>query len=194
MTNISRITAVLLPLAAAACQTANAAPTQPTSASIDPALTHEKVSAALSGVPQNGADCRDFGVLATPIAAPHLEDAKIRQTVGRATLVSWGAAGERTYDGVGLATVVGKQPTGELLGNHHLLFAQGGIRSQNDVIALTPTNDKCIFNAKVKMIYHDGTGEFAGYSGAGSADATLNFCGGVGRAAIYGRICKEGGK
>ncbi|HEY8078323.1 MAG TPA: hypothetical protein VIF62_29545 [Labilithrix sp.] len=191
---VTRIGAVLLPLGAVHCQTANAAPTQPTAATLDTALSRDKTTAALSGVPSSGADCRDFALVAGPIAAPHLEDPKIQQTVGRATIVSWGPSGERSHEGVALATVVGKLPSGELLGNHHMLFAEGGIRSQNDVVTLTPTADKCVFDGKVKMIYHDGTGEYAGYSGAGVAEAKLNFCGGVGRAVIYGRICKDAAK
>jgi hypothetical protein len=144
----------------------------------------------LSGIPESGASCRDFALVAAPIAVMHLEDPKIQQTAGRATFASWGPGGDRMLDGAATATVVGKQPSGELLGNHHLLFAEGTIRSQNDVITLTPTNDKCVFNAKVKMIYHDGSGEFAGYAGTGVAEAKLNFCGAAGRAEIYGRLCK----
>jgi hypothetical protein len=180
---------------AAACSHAMAAPARTTSSMLDVALTRDSATAALASVPESGPDCRMVAIVASPIAAAHLEDPKIQQTAGKAQLVSYGSDGsERVLDGTGMATVVGKQPTGELLGNHHILFAEGSLRTQNDVIALTPTDDKCVFDAKVKMIFHDGSGEFAGLSGTGNAEAKLNFCGGVGRAVIYGRLCKAAAK
>jgi hypothetical protein len=186
--------AALLPAlvpAFAACSNATAAPSV-TAASIDQALTREKATAALAAIPENGTDCRMIAVVGEPIAAQHLDNPSLQQTLGRAHLVAFanGASPERTLEGSALATVVGKKPSGELLANHHLLFAAGSLRTQNDVVPLQPTADKCVFTSKVTVNIHDGTGEFAGMSGTGTADATLNFCGGVGRAVIYGRVCK----
>ena len=190
----SRLAHTLLPalvaVFAAACQSTAAPPTQPSTMSGDTALTRQRATAALVGIAEGGAGCRDFALVSSPIAVMHLEDPKAQQTAGRATFASWDAGGERNLEGAAVATIVGMQPSGELLGNHHLLFAEGTLRSQNDVIALAPTTDPCVFNAKVKMIYRDGSGEFAGYSGAGVAEAKLNFCGAPGRAEIYGRICR----
>jgi hypothetical protein len=194
MTNARNVVLFAMSSLAVACAQTAPVPTQPTSASMDTALSKEKTNAALASTPESGTDCRTFAVVAAPIAAKHLEDPNIQQTVGRTQLVSYGKTGEKVLEGATVATVVGKQPSGELLGNHILAFPEGTIRSQNDVISLAPTADKCVFNAKVKMIYADGSGEFAGLSGSGNAEAMLNFCGGVGRGTIYGRLCKGVGK
>ncbi len=180
----------LLPLVAA-CSNAVAAPSV-TAASIDPALTRDKATAALAAIPESGTDCRVIAVVGEPIAADHIDNPSLQQTTGRARAVAFASGNhpERALEGVALATVVGKKPSGELLADHHLLFAEGSLRTHNDIVPLKPTADKCVFTSKVTVNFHDGSGEFAGYSGTGTADATLNFCGGVGRAVIYGRVCK----
>jgi hypothetical protein len=181
---------VFAPLAAA-CATATAAPTL-TAASIDPALTRDKAAAALASTPESGKDCRLIAITAAPIAVQHLDSPNLQQTLGHTRLAQFSnaSAGERVFEGTTLATIIGKQPTGEMIGNHHVLFAEGGLRTRNDIITVTPTKDKCIVTAKAKVNFYDGTGEFAGYSGAGVADATLNFCGAAGHAVVYGKICK----
>jgi hypothetical protein len=190
MNNITRLVFVALPLALAACNTASASTATTPTTSADVALTRERTAAALAQVPESGAECRMIAVVGAPIAAPHLENPEIQQTAGRATLASFAGGEARQLEGTVLGTVVGKRPSGEMLGNHHLLFAEGSIRTENDVITLKPTADKCVMNASVVMNFKDGTGAFAGLSGTGTAESALNFCGAPGRATIYGRVCK----
>jgi hypothetical protein len=181
---------ILLTIAGCADAT-NVGAVDPTSATIDPALSRDKTTAALSGIPESGDECRMIAVVGAPIAVSELHDPNLQQTVSRADVASYGTTNDPIRKGVVLATVVGKQPTGELLGNHNIVFAEGGgLRTLNDVISITPTADKCIVNANVTMNFHDGSGAFDGYSGTGTAKATLNFCGGVGHAEIYGRVCR----
>jgi len=184
--------AVLLPLATG-CATAAAAPTKLSSASIDSALTHEKATAALAGIPETGSDCRVIALTAAPIGLQHLQDPNLQQTVGHARMATYGgtsSANGRVFEGTVLATIVGKQPSGELLTYHHIVFPEGTLRTHDDPVTITPTADKCIVNAEAKVNFQDGTGELAGLSGKGAAKATLNFCGGVGHAVVYGRLCK----
>lgn len=155
------------------------------------ATNAEKANAALKSVPERGQACRVIAVEAGPVAVSHAQDPNLQQTVGRARLSVF-QKGQRPQqsEGVVLATIVGKQPTGELLGNHHLVFPNGTLRTVNDVIFMTPTSDQCVMNARVQINVQDGTGDFAGYSGSGTAEAQLNFCGSAGRAVIYARICR----
>jgi hypothetical protein len=180
----------LLPLVAA-CSNAAAAPSV-TAASIDPALSREKATAALAAIPENGADCKLIAVVGEPIAAPHVENDALQQTIGRAHLVVFasGSQPDRTLEGTALATVVGKKPTGELLTDHNMAFAEGSLRTHNDVVPVQPSADKCIITSHVTVNFKDGTGAFAGLSGTGVGDASLDFCGGVGRAVVYARVCK----
>lgn len=188
--SLSLLSVTILSIAACADPVATGV-TDPSSATLDPSLSRERTTKALEGVASSGTDCRDLAILGAPIAVTHLQSADLTQTVGQAQLVSFGPTStDPAKRGVVLATVVGKQPTGELLGNHHIVLSDGTLRTQNDVIAMTPTADKCIVNAKVKMNFHDGAGAYAGYSGTGTAEATIDFCGAPGRATIYGRVCK----
>jgi hypothetical protein len=177
----------LLP-AVTACSLASAS----SSKAADPALSRTKAAAALSGTPSNGKDCRDLALAGDPVAVSHIGNPDLQQTLAHVQFALYGAqkGADRSYDGTVLATIVGKEPTGELRGNHHIVSSAGTIRTERDIIALSPTADKCIMNAKAKIFYKDGTGEFAGYSGVGVAEATLNFCGGAGHAVVYGRLCK----
>jgi hypothetical protein len=180
----------LLPLVAA-CSNAAAAPSV-TAASFDAALSREKATAAVASIPENGADCRLIALVGNPIAAPHIDNDALQQTVARTRLVSFASGSQpgTAVEGTVLATVVGKKATGELLADHNMAFPEGSLRTHNDVIPLQPTADKCVFTSKVTVNFHDGTGQFAGLSGTGTGDATLNFCGGVGHAVVYGRLCK----
>ena len=170
----------------AACSTADA---DSMKASTDPALSRAKTTAALSGIATTGNDCHDLALSGDPVAVQHIGKADLQQTVARVEL-EWFGSTDKALDGTVLATIVGKDPTGDLRGNHHIVTREGTLRTERDVIALTPTKDKCIVNAKAKIFYKDGTGVFAGYSGSGSAEATLDFCGNPGHAVVYGRLCK----
>jgi hypothetical protein len=178
----------LLP-AITACTVASATPSK---TSGDPVLTRAKATAALVGTAATGKDCRDLALVGDPIGVAHISNPDLQQTLARVQLTLFGQAPsvEQSYDGIVLATIVGKDPTGELRGNHHIVTHDGTLRTERDVIAITPTKDKCIVNAKAKIFYKDGTGVFAGYSGTGLAEATLNFCGAPGHAVVYGRLCK----
>ncbi len=180
----------LLP-ALAACTAASATPSK---SAPDPALTRAKATAALTGITAGGKSCRDLALVGDPVAVSHLGNPDLQQTLGHVQFTLFGAApdGDRTFDGTVLATIVGKEPSGDLRGNHHIVAREGTIRTERDIISLTPTADKCIVNAKAKIFYKDGTGEFTGYSGTGVAEATLNFCGAAGHAVVYGRLCKAG--
>lgn len=169
-----------------ACTAASASPGR------DPALTRAKAAAALSGITSTGSDCRDLALAGDPVAVTHLDTPNLEQTVAHVqfTLFGSGRASEASYDGTVLATIVGKDPSGALRGNHHIVAREGTIRTQRDIITLTPTKDKCTFNAKAKIFFKDGTGAFAGYSGTGIAEAVLDMCGGPGHAVVYGRLCK----
>ena len=181
----------LLPLVAACSNAAAAAPSV-TAASVDPALSREKANAAVASIPENGADCKVIGLVGEPIAAPHVDNDALQQTIGLTHLVVFakGEQPERRLEGTTLATVVGKKPTGELLTDHNMAFSEGSLRTHNDVVPVQPTADKCIITSHVTVNFKDGTGAFAGLSGTGVGDATLNFCGGVGRAVVYARLCK----
>ncbi len=173
--------------AIAACTAAQATPSK----AGDPALTRAKATAALGKITATGSDCRYLALSGDPIAVTHLSNPDLQQTVARVELSLFGdKTTERTYDATVLATIVGKDPSGDLRGNHHIVAREGTLRTERDVISLTPTKDKCILNAKAKIFYKDGTGEFAGFSGTGVAEATLNFCGGAGHAVVYGLLCK----
>lgn len=151
----------------------------------------ESARAALAAVPEHGQACQIIAITGAPLAVAHLHDPALQQTAGNATVsifVKGAVTTRRT--GTVVATVVGKQPTGELLTNHHLLLADGTLRTQNDVVSLAPTSDPCVFAATVQVNFHDGTGRFAGLSGTGVSTASLNFCGAPGHAVIYGRLCK----
>ncbi len=178
--------------ACAPAATGQAGQTSLTCSSEDVALSREKADVALAAIPAAGGDCRVVAIEGAPFAVTHLQDANLQQTIGRGRLVAFadGDHPEKEYEGTVLATLVGKQPTGETLGNHHMMFPEGALRTQNDVISMSPTADKCVFNAKAKVYFHDGAGEFAGYSGQGVAEAQLNFCGAEGNAIVYGRLCK----
>jgi hypothetical protein len=178
----------LLP-AFAACTVASAS--SPKSSS-DPAVTRAKATAALTGITANGKDCRDLALAGDPVAVVHIGNPDLQQTVAHVQFTLFGSAqdADKSFDGTVLATIVGKDPSGDLRGNHHIVAHEGTLRTERDVISLTPTKDKCIVNAKAKIFYKDGTGAFAGYSGTGLAEATLNFCGGAGHAVVYGRLCK----
>lgn len=169
-----------------ACTAASASPAK------DPALTRAKAAAALTGIAGNGNDCRDLALAGDPVAVTHLDTPNLQQTVAHVefTLFGSGRARDASYDGTVLATIVGKDPSGALLGNHHIVAREGTIRTQRDLITLTPTNDKCTFNVTAKIFFKDGTGAFAGYSGSGVAEAKLDMCGGPGHAVVYGRLCK----
>ena len=173
----------LLP-AIAACSTAAATPTK-----ADPALSHAKATAALAGIKDTGKDCQDLALVGDPVAVSHIDNPSLQQTLAHVQFTLFAGATDHSYDGTVLATIVGKEPSGELRGNHHIVSREGTIRTERDLISLTPTKDKCIVNAKAKIFYKDGTGAFEGYSGAGVAEATLNFCGGAGHAVVYGRLC-----
>lgn len=175
--------------ALAACSPVQADSQSP---SKDPALSRAKAGAALAGIASTGKECRDLALSGDPVAITHIGNADLQQTVAHAQLTLFGktAQGDRSFDGTVLATIVGKDPSGDLRGNHHIVTREGTLRTERDVISLTPTKDKCIVNAKAKVYYKDGTGEFAGYSGSGTAEGTLNFCGAPGHAVVYGRLCK----
>jgi hypothetical protein len=172
--------------AIAACTAASAAPNK---GSADPVLSRAKATAALASIKGSGKDCHDLALVGDPVGVAHIGNADLTQTVAQVQL-NWLGQAEQAYDGTVLATIVGKEPTGELRGNHHIVTRAGTLRTERDVISLTPTKDKCIVNAKAKIFYKDGTGIFAGYSGTGLAEATLNFCGEPGHAVVYGRLCK----
>jgi hypothetical protein len=156
----------------------------------DTALTRAKTSAALAGIAATGKDCRDLALVGDPQEVKHLDNPSLQQTLAHVQFTLFAASADKSYDGTVLATIVGKDPNGDLRGNHHIVAREGTIRTERDVISITPTADKCIVNAKAKIFYKDGTGAFEGYSGTGVAEATLNFCGGAGHAVVYGRLCK----
>jgi hypothetical protein len=179
----------LLP-AALACSPASASPSK---AGADLALSRARTTAALSGVSASGKDCRDLALIGDPVAVSHIDNPSLQQTLAPVQFTLFGAGhdADRSFAGTVLATIVGKDPSGDLRGNHHIVAREGTIRTERDVISLAPTNDKCIFNVKAKIFYKDGTGAFEGYSGTGLAEATLNSCGGAGHAVVYGRLCKS---
>jgi hypothetical protein len=161
----------------------------PAKTSAKTALTRAKARAALADVEAKGTDCHDLALVGDPIPVTHLQDDKLQQTVA-SVQIAWFGTATKKLDGTVLATIVDKDANGALRGNHHIVTHDGTLRTERDVINLTPTDDKCIFNAKATIYYKDGTGVFAGYSGTGNAEATLDFCGGPGHAVVYGRLCK----
>jgi hypothetical protein len=161
----------------------------PARTSAKTALSRAKARAALADVEAKGSDCYDLALVGDPIPVTHLQDAKLQQTIA-GVQIAWYGSSTKKLAGTVLATIVDKDANGALRGNHHIVTHDGTLRTERDVITLTPTDDKCIFNAKATIFYKDGTGVFAGYSGTGSAEATLDFCGGPGHAVVYGRLCK----
>lgn len=185
MHTVSRlVVSALVPAALAACSSASASPSK------DAALTRAKATTALAGIKATGKDCRDLALAGDPIAVAHIDNPNLQQTLAHVQFTLFAPSVDQSYDGSVLATIVGKEPSGELRGNHHIAAKEGTIRTERDVISLTPTSDKCVVTAKAKIFYKDGTGAFEGYSGTGVAEATLNFCGGAGHAVVYGRLCK----
>jgi hypothetical protein len=184
------------PLALVACASPTSSPTDPASEDSAgtggdaEALDRAKAGSAVIGIVDSGSDCRVVAVVGEPIAFKHLEDPKAQQTAAYSRLAFYGGTDNPVRHGTVVATIVGMKPTGQLLGNHTMAFTDGILRTKNDVIALTPTSDQCVFRANVEMNFYDGTGAFAGYSGSGTATADLNFCGAPGRAVIYGKVCK----
>jgi hypothetical protein len=186
------------PLALVACASSNSSPNEAAPQDSDSAATQGDTQAldrataesAVAGVADSGSDCRVVALVGEPIAFKHLEDPNIQQTAAYSRLAFYGGTDDPVRHGTVVATIVGKEPTGQLLGNHAMTFTDGILRTKNDVIALTPTSDSCVFHANVQMNFFDGTGAFAGYSGSGTATADLNFCGAPGRAVIYGKVCK----
>ena len=140
------------------------------------ALSLETARAKLAAVPDPG-NCAIVAFTGTPFAIQHLHDKNLTQTAAPVRFALYASAGVTRSDGTVVATIVGQLPTGEVLGNHHLVSDKGGFRTLNDVIAMTPTADKCVMKATAKLNFHDGTGVFAGLRGAGVAEATLNLCG-----------------
>lgn len=186
MTTIART--ALASLATVLVTTALAA-AGPAKTSAKTALTRAKARTALAGVETKGDDCHDLALVGDPIAVSHIQDDKLQQTLA-SVQISWYGTSTKKLDGTVLATIVDKDASGALRGNHHIVTREGTLRTERDVITLTPTEDKCIFNAKATIYYKDGTGVFAGFAGNGVAEATLDMCGGPGHAVVYGRLCK----
>jgi hypothetical protein len=197
LNRVSTIALFVLPLVAACADSEEAqAPQSPkattaTGSTPSGAPTREVTAERVAGLPAAGMNCQEMGIQNAPIAAAHLDDPMRQQTAGGSALEAYLPDGSsRPSFGTALATIVGQQPSGELLGNHHFLYGDGNLRTQNDVISITPTDDKCIVDAKVKLFFVDGTGKFAGLSGEGVAEGRLDFCGGIGRVNIYARLCQ----
>jgi hypothetical protein len=200
LNRVSPMALVVFPLIAA-CSDPDPQP-QPESAKSSPTTTatdygpsgapsREITAERVAGLRVEGTNCREIGVENAPIAAAHLDDPMRQQTAGESELAAYFPDGSSKPSlGTALATIVGKQSTGELLGNHHFLYGDGTLRTKNDVITITPTDDKCVVDAKVKLFFVDGTGAFAGLSGEGVAEGRLDFCGAVGRVKIYARLCE----
>jgi hypothetical protein len=160
----------------------------------DPGLSRKATEEALAGIPKNGKECRDLALVERLIKVNHLdvdgnEEPNIQETGAHANVVFYGANEVRT-DATVVATVVGQTPAGHLYGNHNYLLLDGTMRSLRDDVALTPTNDPCVFDADIKMNFYDATGRYAGLSGGGVAHGQLNFCQQPGKVYIYGRLCK----
>ena len=131
--------------------------------------------------------CEPLAAIARPIAAPHFHDDKLQQTAGKLTL-RLGDSGVRV--GTSLATIVGVDASGAPLGNHDWLFADGGLRTQNDKLALVPTANPCLFDVSSEIYVVEGSGLYAGYSGTVNGVGRVDFCGGVGKVTITGYLCQ----
>lgn len=131
--------------------------------------------------------CEPLVAIARPIAAPHFHDAKLQQTAGTLTL-RLGDTGVRT--GTSLATIVGVDASGAPLGNHDWLFTEGGLRTQNDKLALRPTSDRCKFDVTSEIYVVEGTGLYAGFTGTVTGTGQVDFCGAVGKVTITGHLCQ----
>jgi hypothetical protein len=136
------------------------------------------------------AGCLEVTGTSHPIAIQHLHDEKLVQTLGLVSLEVERDGAASKYDGAALATIVGQTAEGASLANHHFAFGAGTLRTQNDVVVLTPTDDECIFDVAAEVNFFDGTGEFAGYSGKGSGSGQIDFCGAPGEVALTATICK----
>jgi hypothetical protein len=131
--------------------------------------------------------CEPLIAIARPIAAPHFHDANLQQTAGRLTM-RIGALGVRT--GTSVATIVGQSASGAPLGNHDWLFADAGMRTQNDLLALAPTADPCVFDVSSEIYIVEGTGAYDGLTGTVAGTGFVDFCGAEGRVDIQGFVCR----
>lgn len=131
--------------------------------------------------------CRSVEGKVRPIVAAHLQDPSLVQTAGKLTL-RVGGSGELA--GTALATIVGQDPDGTKRGNHHLLFKEGILRTQNDRVGLTPTSDPCVFDASTELYVVDGTKAFQGLTGTLKGAGKVNFCGDPGSIDLQGKLCR----
>ncbi len=114
---------------------------------------------------------------AHPNSITHIHDATLQQFVGRTRMTRGGwrlGLGKRR--GAFLGTVVGQNPDGSLLANHHISFDGGVVRTENDNVVLTPTADACVLDLSADLFFVDGTGAFEGRSGTGRAYGTFDVC------------------
>lgn len=155
--------------------------------SFAPAAAEEAaVRAEVSALSRGERDeCHAVGGIVRAYGAPHLQDASLVQNVGAMVLVSLDPRnpipGMRFARGALLNTVVGAEDDGTILFNHHFAFERGLVRTQNDRIRLSPTDDSCVLDVESELFVADGTGVFAGVTGDGQSSGTLNVCTGKAR-------------
>jgi hypothetical protein len=135
------------------------------------------------------AGCKNVELKARPIAVSHFQDPNLHQTAGTLSL-RIGGAWQPTLMGAVLATIVGQDADGTLRGNHHFLFKEGVLRTQNDKVVMAPTADPCVFDASTEIYVVDGTKSFQGYTGTLTGVGKVNFCGDPGLIAIQGKLCR----
>lgn len=134
--------------------------------------------------------CEAFEALSRPAAVVHFQDPNLKQTVGRFALRTEHDGWPSARGGIALATIVGSEPNGSLLGNHHFVLGDGAIRTHNDTIDMTPTGDPCVFDVTSNLFIADGSGRYAGVTGTARAKGQVNFCGPPGRVYIWGELCR----
>lgn len=134
-----------------------------------------------------GAGCVWVSAVVHPVGMVHFDNATLQQSAGTLALRHGRDAVRR---GVIVATIVGADKDGSLRANHHLLFGDGTMRTRNDTVAAKPGSNKCSLDVKATVNVVDGTGTFAGAAGTLTARGTLDVCGGAGRIALDGKVCR----
>jgi len=146
----------------------------------------DDITSLAARAPSAPESCVSLDAIVRPIAAPQYHDPMLQQTAGKMTL-RVGGSGVRT--GTSLATIVGVTDDGVPLGNHDWLFADGGFRTKNDRLALTPTADPCTVDVTSEIYIVESSGAYAGLTGTVHATGQVNFCGAEGRVDISGYVC-----